>query len=117
MLSGFPKYTLGQSTLFFLVNKADSVLLGLNIIAQYESNLLESVHVEAGRIIIGLRINSSKTKLYVEFGCEPLYKRREKHKLILMYKIINGFKLEFNFCFMFLQKDKFSLRQVVHSTD
>ena len=56
----------------------------------HESNLLESVHVEAGRIIIGLRINSSKTKLYVEFGCEPLYKRREKHKLILMYKIING---------------------------
>jgi hypothetical protein len=114
MLSGFPKYTLGQSTLFFLVNKADSVLLGLNIIAQsldqyiylsfirpvieyadivwdnctlHESNLLESVQVEAGRIITGLRINSSKTKLYVEFGCE------------------------------LLQKDKFSLRQVVHSTD
>jgi hypothetical protein len=34
MLSGFPKYTLGQSTLCFLVNKTDSVLLGLNIIAQ-----------------------------------------------------------------------------------
>jgi hypothetical protein len=34
MLSGFPKYTLGQSTLLFLVNKADSVLLGLNLIAQ-----------------------------------------------------------------------------------
>jgi hypothetical protein len=34
MLSGFPKCTLGQSTLFFLVNKTDSVLLGLNLIAQ-----------------------------------------------------------------------------------
>jgi hypothetical protein len=28
----------------------------------HESNLLESVQVEAGRIITGLRINSSKTK-------------------------------------------------------
>jgi hypothetical protein len=35
-------------------------------------------------------VNSSKTKLYEELGWEPLYKRREKHKLILMYKIING---------------------------
>jgi hypothetical protein len=56
----------------------------------HESNLLESVQVEAGRIITGLRINSSKTKLYEELGWELLYKRREKHKFILMYKIING---------------------------
>ena len=42
------------------------------------------------RIFTGLRIQSSKTKLYEELGWEPLYKRREKHKLILMYKIING---------------------------
>jgi hypothetical protein len=53
-------------------------------------NLLESVQVEASRIITGLRINSSKSKLYEELGWELLYKRREKHKLILMYKIING---------------------------
>ena len=56
----------------------------------HESNLLESVQVEAGRIITGLRINFSKTKLYEELGWGPLYKRREKHKRILMYKIING---------------------------
>jgi hypothetical protein len=56
----------------------------------HESNLLESVQVEAGRIITGLRINSSKTKLYEELGWEPLYKRREKHKFILIYEIING---------------------------
>ena len=56
----------------------------------HESNLLESVQVEAGRIITGLRVNSSKTKLYEELGWELLYKRREKHKFILMYKIING---------------------------
>ena len=56
----------------------------------HESNLSESIQVEAGRIITGLRINSSKTILYEELGWEPLCKRREKHKLILMYKIING---------------------------
>ena len=56
----------------------------------YEANLLESVQIEAGRIITGLRINSSKTKLYEELGWEPLYKRREKHKLILLYKIMHG---------------------------
>ena len=55
-----------------------------------EANLLESVQVEAGRIITGLRVNSSKTKLYEELGWEPLFRRREKHKLILMFKIING---------------------------
>jgi hypothetical protein len=37
-----------------------------------------------------LRVNSSRSKLYSELGWEPLYKRREKQKLILHYKIING---------------------------
>jgi hypothetical protein len=50
----------------------------------------ESVQVEAGRIITGLRVNSSRSKLYSELGWEPHYKRREKQKLILLYKIING---------------------------
>jgi hypothetical protein len=51
---------------------------------QNEANLLESVQ-EAGRIITGLRVNSSRSKLYSELGWEPLYKRREKQKLILLY--------------------------------
>ena len=34
----------------------------------HESNLLEIVQVEAGRIITGLKINSSKAKLYEELG-------------------------------------------------
>ncbi len=56
----------------------------------YDANLLESVQVEAARIITGLRINSSKTKLYKELGWEALFKRRENHRLVLMFKIING---------------------------
>jgi hypothetical protein len=51
---------------------------------------LESVQVEAGRIITGLRVNSSRSTLYSELDWEPLYKGREKQKLILLYKIING---------------------------
>ena len=58
--------------------------------AQNEANLLEIVQVEAGRIITGLRLNSSRSKLYSELGWEPLYKRREKQKLILLYKLIYG---------------------------
>jgi hypothetical protein len=61
-----------------------------------EANLLESVQVEAGRIITGLRVNSSRSKLYSELGWEPLYKRREKQKLILLYKIINGLTPDYN---------------------
>ena len=34
----------------------------------HESNVLESVQVETGRIITGLRIDSSKAKLYEELG-------------------------------------------------
>ena len=33
-----------------------------------ESDLLESVQIEAGRIITGLRCNSSRQKLYHELG-------------------------------------------------
>jgi hypothetical protein len=35
---------------------------------QNEANLLESVQVEAGRIITGLRLNSSRSKLYSELN-------------------------------------------------
>jgi hypothetical protein len=40
---------------------------------QNEANLLESVQVETGMIITGLRVNSSRSKLYSELGWEPLY--------------------------------------------
>ena len=41
---------------------------------QNEANLLESVQVEAGRIITGLRVNSSRSKLYSELGWNPFIK-------------------------------------------
>jgi hypothetical protein len=42
---------------------------------------LESVQIEAGRIITGLRCNSSRQKLYHELEWETLENRRNKHKL------------------------------------
>jgi hypothetical protein len=50
---------------------------------------LESVQIEAGRIITGLQCNSSRQKLYHELEWETLENRRNKHKLILCYKILN----------------------------
>ena len=56
-----------------------------------DSWLLEDVQVEAGRIITWLQCNSSRTKLYDELGWDLLQTRRKVHKLILFYKIINGY--------------------------
>ena len=39
---------------------------------QNEANLLESVQVETGRIITGLRVDSSRSELYSDFGWDPL---------------------------------------------
>ncbi|PJE77770.1 hypothetical protein CI610_03303 [invertebrate metagenome] len=52
--------------------------------------LLESVQLEAARIITGLRSGTSHNKLYEEIGWESLSDRRNKHKHIMMYKIIHG---------------------------
>ena len=59
--------------------------------SEKDSKLLEDVQVEAGRIITGLRCNSSRTKLYNELGWDLLQTRRKVHKLLLFYKIINGY--------------------------
>ena len=58
--------------------------------SQHETELLENIQIEAARIITGLRRNSSRQKLYIELGLETLENRRNKHKLILFYKILNG---------------------------
>ena len=57
---------------------------------QYYKNRLESINIEAGRIITGATKLVSLTCLYKECGWETLNERRIKHKLILFYKILNG---------------------------
>ena len=53
-------------------------------------NLLETLQLEAARIVSGTNRSMSKSKLYQETGWEPLATRRYKHRLILFYKMLNG---------------------------
>ena len=51
---------------------------------------LDAVHTEAARIITGATKLCSIEKLLSDLGWESLQNRRNKHKLIIFYKIING---------------------------
>ena len=51
---------------------------------------LDAVHIEAARIITGATKLCSIEKLLSDLGWESLQNRRNKHKLIIFYKIING---------------------------
>ena len=57
---------------------------------QYQANILENLHLEGLRTITGLVKGTSHEKLYAESGLCSLKARREKHKLIMYYKIVNG---------------------------
>lgn len=52
--------------------------------------LMEKLQLEAARIVTGTNRSISRAKLYEETGWEPLARRREKHRLILFYKMVNG---------------------------
>jgi hypothetical protein len=56
----------------------------------YLINKIENVQSEAARIVTGGTKLTSIQKLYEETGWEKLLERREKHKLILLYKIVNN---------------------------
>ena len=51
---------------------------------------LETIHIEAARTITGATKLCSIDKLLVELGWETLQSRRDKHKLVMFYKIMNG---------------------------
>jgi hypothetical protein len=53
-------------------------------------NTLETVQLNAARIVIGATARCSTLGLYKETGWEMLASRRRHHRLTLMYKIING---------------------------
>ena len=54
-----------------------------------QSDLLESIQLDAARIITGLRRGTSHSVLYEELGWCPLSVRRKNSKLIHFYKILN----------------------------
>ena len=51
---------------------------------------LDAIHVEAARIITGATKLCSIDNLYRELGWESLQSRRNKHKLVVLYKILHG---------------------------
>ena len=51
---------------------------------------LESVHNDAARIITGATKLCTIEKLLSDLGWESLQERRNKHKLVIFYKILNG---------------------------
>ena len=53
-------------------------------------NQLESIHIEAARVITGATKLCSIEKLFADLGWESLQKRRNKHKLVIFYKILHG---------------------------
>ncbi|KAK3095789.1 hypothetical protein FSP39_019145 [Pinctada imbricata] len=56
----------------------------------YDSERLEKFQLEAGRIVTGLPLYSSRASIYFETGWEILKTRRQNKKLCLMYKIYNN---------------------------
>ena len=66
------------------VNKVSS-----SIYTASEEEKLESVQLNAARIVTGAVHGTSIAKLYEEIGWHTLSKRREISKLILTYKVMN----------------------------
>ncbi|KAK3083103.1 hypothetical protein FSP39_014041 [Pinctada imbricata] len=61
----------------------------------YLKDLLENINLQAGRIVTGATRFSSNQSVYGETGWPTLEQRREQHKLIQVYKIINGLTPDF----------------------
>ena len=53
------------------------------------SNMLENLHLEAIRIILGAVRGTSHEKLYKESGFCTLKERRKRHKLLMFHRMIN----------------------------
>ena len=58
--------------------------------AQADEHQLENIQLAAARIVTGAMRTTANVKLYEETGWETLSKRRERNKLIFMYKIVNN---------------------------
>ena len=50
---------------------------------------MEKIQIQAALMITGTNMYASKQLLYLETGWEKLSRRREYHRLVLLYKILN----------------------------
>ena len=58
-------------------------------ITDYDSDKLESIQLDAARIVTGARRGTSHAFIYLETGWELLSLRRTRQRLCLMYKFVN----------------------------
>jgi hypothetical protein len=75
---------------FSLIDPFWSTGMLFGIRTHYLINKIENVQSEAARIATSGTKLTSIQKLYEETGWGKLWERREKHKLILLYKIVNN---------------------------
>jgi hypothetical protein len=88
------KYKLNRKTLeimykSFILPLFDYADVLYDNCTQYQSNLLENLHLEGLRTITGLVRGTSHEILYAESGFCSLKQRRESHKLLLYFKLVN----------------------------
>ena len=89
------KYDLDRKSLFrFYISFVRPTLEYGNILwdncTKDQAKLLESIQLDAIRIITGLRRGTSHEVLYAEVGLSSLAERRKDAKLIQFYKILNN---------------------------
>lgn len=56
----------------------------------YLQEELEKINLEAARIVTGTTKLCSRNTLYLETGWEPLSRRRQKHRLVQLHKMIHN---------------------------
>ena len=83
------KHHIYRNSLAFIRPDLEYVDIIWDNCTQQDSELLESVPLEAARIISRLRKGTSNADLYQELGLEILDSRKQNHKLISFYKTIN----------------------------
>ena len=89
------KYQVGRDTLRALYKSLVRSLMEYtdvvwNGCSDTESDLLDSVQYEAGKIVTGAMKGTSRQRLMCELGWEELKTRRAIHKLTLYFKIVNN---------------------------
>ena len=81
--------SLNRIYIFFIRPTLEYADIVWNNCTQYEINQIEKVQQEAARIVTGATRLISIELLYKETGWEPLHKRRYKHNLCQVYKMVN----------------------------
>ena len=82
-----------------------------------ESDLLEHVPYEAGKVVTGAIKGTSRQRLLEELGWESMKTRRIIHRIVLFYKIINNYCPAFLFDLLpsqVFQRTHYSLRSSIN---